>query len=65
MDQRTANNMVRAFAPRLQDDYHVEPFVPLEIKLWLERLRLREMLDEMRRRGAMAERDFRNLCEMA
>lgn len=65
MDDRTARDMVRAFAPRLQSDYYVEPFVPLEIKLWLERLRLREMLDDMRRRGAMAERDFRGLCEMA
>lgn len=62
MDDRTAREMVRAFAPRLQNDYYVEPFVPLEIKLRLERLRLREMLDDMRRRGAMAERA---LCGMA
>ena len=65
MDDRTARDMVRAFAARLQSDYDVEPFVPLEIKLLVERLRLKEMLDDMDRRGAMAEHDIRGLCEMA
>jgi len=51
MDDRTARELVRAFAPKLQNEFYLDPFVPLDIKLRLERLRLREMLDAMRCAG--------------
>ena len=52
MDDGDARELVRAFAPRLQNEFCLETLLPLEIKLRLERLRLREMLEEMRCTGA-------------
>jgi len=52
MDDGAVRELVRAFQPRLQNEFFVEATVPLEIKLRLERLRLREMLEDMRCAGA-------------
>jgi hypothetical protein len=51
MDDGVGRELIRAFAPRLQSEFYVEASVPLEIKLRLERLRLREMLEDMRCTG--------------
>lgn len=48
MIDRDSKELLRAFAPRLKQEFHVDPFLPLELKLWVERLRLKETLDEMR-----------------
>jgi hypothetical protein len=51
MHDRNTQDLIRAFAPRLNSEFQLEHSVPLEIKLRLEKLRLREMLEQMRCTG--------------
>lgn len=44
MNQTYATELFRRLAPTLKDEYVVQPLVPLEIKLHLERLKLTELI---------------------
>lgn len=54
MNKDTATALVCAFSQPLHERFYVEPWLPLEIKLRLERLRLAEMLAERRKENAGA-----------
>lgn len=44
MNQTYATELVRRLAPTLKVEFVVQPVVPLEIKLHLERLKLTELI---------------------
>jgi hypothetical protein len=44
MNHTYAAELVRRLAPKLKDEFVVQPVVPLEIKLHLERLKLTELI---------------------
>jgi hypothetical protein len=51
MDTGSTATFVALFSERLNDEFHVDAWVPLDIKLRLERLRLKELLSAMRGKG--------------
>jgi hypothetical protein len=55
MDEAFATELVRRIAPELRGEFAVQPILPLEIKLHLERLKLMELIrasDEKKARPA-------------
>ncbi len=61
MDDSCTKELVRAFAPKRKREYHIEPFVPLEMELWPERLLLTEMQMEAQSAGRAASDPDREL----
>ena len=44
MEQKYASELVRRLSPELKGEFAVQPLLPLEIKLHLERLKLMELI---------------------
>lgn len=55
MDQETVGEIARAIGTRLGREFPVDPRIPVEIKYWLERLRLSEFLAEARRQAQLRD----------
>lgn len=39
-----ATELMRSMGPKLKNQFEVQPYIPLEIKLWVERLRLADLV---------------------
>lgn len=56
MAREFGTELLRGMAPRLRAEFEVQPYVPLDIKLWLERLKLAELVRKVSDKDETADK---------